>query len=172
MLFRAQFLEPDKQKDKMCAYWAAVEGECEKNPQYMTFYCGPVCNSCELTHVETRCPLDPNATDALYPGDLNKMFERIVSDPHYNQFNPTVLSRPEYAPGDGPENATYQLGPWLMTFDNMVSPDEAKRIIELGAQSGFERSEDVGKEQPDGTYDSFRNAGRTSTNTVRSGFGL
>lgn len=108
--------------------------------------CGPVCNTCEQLHVETRCPLDPDAKDAFaQPGDLNAMFERIVTDPFYEQFQPKVLSRPDYAPGDSKENATYNLGLWMVLFENAMTGEEADRLIELGGLRGYERSSDVGK---------------------------
>lgn len=117
-----------------------------------------------MLHVDTRCPLDPDAVDAFSPGDLNHMFERIVSDPAYKHYEPTVLSRPTYAPGDTPQNATYQLGMWLVQFDNAISSQEADRMIELGGIEGYERSSDVGEILEDGTYSAKVNDGRTSTN--------
>jgi hypothetical protein len=49
-----------------------------------------------------RCPLDPNATDALRPGDLDRMFERIISAPSLSsQFNITIRSRPYLEGAEG-----------------------------------------------------------------------
>lgn len=129
--------------------------------------CALFCGSCDQVHVSSRCPVDPDATDALQPGDLNRLFERILTDPHYRQYQPTVLSRPSYPQGEGPENTTYQLGMWLLQLENVATPEEAKHLIMLGAERGYERSADVGEEKPDGTYDDDVNEGRTSTNTVR-----
>lgn len=126
-----------------------------------------MCRSCEQLRVETRCPLDPDAVDALYPGDLNRMFERIVTDPAYRQYQPVVLSRPSYAPGDTAENVTYAIGLWMVLFENAMTDDEADRLVELGGLAGYERSSDVGEELPDGTYTQNVNSGRTSTNAVR-----
>ena len=112
--------------------------------------------------------MDPNAVDALEPGDLDKMFEKIVTDPAYQEFEPVVLSRPSYAPGDGPENATYNIGIWMVMFENAMSDEEAERMIELGGLKGYERSRDVGTKQLDGTYSAEVNSGRTSTNAVSS----
>lgn len=152
-------------KHSLCAFWAII-GECENNPGYMQVNCAPVCQSCEQLHVETRCPLDPNAKDALEPGDLNKMFERIISDPDLQQYEPVVLSRPSYVNGDTAENATYQIGIWMVMFENALSAEEAERMIELGDIVGRERSADVGDEQKDGTFSLNINPGRTSTNAV------
>ncbi|CAJ1947715.1 unnamed protein product [Cylindrotheca closterium] len=139
-----------KNQHKDCTFWSVL-GECENNPGYMHVNCAPVCQSCEMLHIETRCPLDPNAVDAMYPGDLSKMFERILSSPEYKQFEPVVVSRP-------PE------GPWMMQFDNILSEAEAQRLIELGGEQGYERSSDVGKQKKDGTHENYVNGGRTSTN--------
>lgn len=151
----------------MCAYWAVV-GECERNAEFMNTNCAPVCFTCERTHAETRCPLDPSAVDAFYQGDLNKMFERIISDPVYEPFQVSVISRPGYVDGDGPDtpDLNYKIGPWILQFDNITTPEEAQRIVELGSNRGYERSSDLGKDRGDGTYDSFVNDGRTSTQTV------
>ena len=80
-----------------------------------------------MLHLDTRCPMDPNAIDALYPGDLNKLFERIVNSPEYKQYEPTVVSKPPK-------------GPWMIVFENMLNEEEAQRLIELGEERGYERS--------------------------------
>lgn len=153
-----------RNKHSNCAYWSVL-GECENNPGYMKVNCPIVCQSCDQLQVENRCPLDPNAVDALSsPGDLNAIFERILADPTMNQFEPKVLSRPSYAAGDAAENATYILGPWMLQFENMVDEMEAERMIELGGIRGYERSTDVGARREDGTYDASVSSGRTSTN--------
>jgi prolyl 4-hydroxylase len=67
-------------------------------------------------------------------------------------------------PGDGPENADYQLGMWLVSFENFTSPEEAEHMIQLAADQGYERSADVGEELPDGSFADDINSGRTSEN--------
>jgi prolyl 4-hydroxylase len=104
-----------------------------------------------MLHVDTRCPLDPNAVDAWQPGDLNKMFERVAYEPEYKQYQPVVVSKP-------PE------GPWMIMLENAISDGEAEKMIQLGGQLGYERSADVGKRKEDGTYTDKVNSGRTSTN--------
>jgi len=108
--------------------------------------------------------MDPDAKDALQPGDLDKLFERIVTDPYYKQFEPVVISRPDYAPGDTAETAAYKIGLWMVVMDNVLSDEEADRLIELGGIRGYERSADVGVEKEDGTFTKNVNKGRTSTN--------
>lgn len=120
--------------------------------QLMHIYCAPVCQTCDHLHVETRCPIDLDAIDVFSePGDVNNFFDRIISNEQYQQYEPLILSRP-------PE------GPWLIQFENVLSQEEADRLIALGGEQGYERSADVGTEQDDGTFTKNVNSGRTSTN--------
>mmetsp|Transcript_13726 Transcript_13726/g.26298 ORF Transcript_13726/g.26298 Transcript_13726/m.26298 type:complete len:459 (-) Transcript_13726:149-1525(-) len=157
-------------KHENCAFWAE-KGECEANPAFMHLNCAPVCFVCEMLHVETRCPMpEDKSLDAFLPGDLDKMFERILTDPYYQQFEPKALSRPTLAPGDTLETVNYKVGgPWMVIFDKAVTDVEADRLIELGGLEGYKRSEDVGTKQADGSYTSVRNSGRTSTNAWCNG---
>jgi len=153
--------------DEFCAYWAAT-GVCEENPAYMNINCAPVCQTCDQLDFKVRCPLDPNAKNALEPGDLHRMFERIVKEKSSLSLNVTVLSRP-YVEGKkgiyGQKLEEGQIeGPWVLTFENFLSNEEADRMIELGRQQGYERSADVGEMKFDGTLDAIVNEGRTSTN--------
>jgi prolyl 4-hydroxylase len=150
-----------RNQDPLCAYWA-VMGECQANPGYMNVTCAPVCQTCEFIDLSRRCPVNENATNVWHPGDLNKMFERIITQPEYQKYEPVVLSRPDLLPVDSHENSTQQ--PWVIFLDNFLSPEEANRFIEIGAKFGYERSSDVGELKFDGTYDDFVNEGRTSTN--------
>lgn len=74
----------------------------------MQLNCAPVCQSCKQLHVETGCPLDSNAVEALQPGELDLLFERVDHDPVYQKYEPVVLSRPTEAAGDIPGN-TYNI---------------------------------------------------------------
>lgn len=57
---------------------------------------------------------------------------------------------------------------WLIQFENLMTSEEAKQMIELGHIKGYERSADVGELNEDGTVgDSNVNDGRTSANAVR-----
>jgi prolyl 4-hydroxylase len=151
-----------KNKFEFCA-WGASQGQCDKDPQ-MKFQCAPVCESCEQMDVDVRCRVDPDAIDALYPGDLDRRYENITTNPAFEQYGRRVLSRPSYAPGDTAETADYQLGPWLVVFDNALSDEESDKIIELGSKVGFARSTGVGKKNEDGSVAQTSVAGRTSTN--------
>ncbi|KAL3827323.1 hypothetical protein ACHAXA_005069 [Cyclostephanos tholiformis] len=118
---------------------------------------------------------------ALLPGELNAMFERIVNtapgnmtDPNYviedgmTNYTVTVHSRPR-AFGPNEErviSAERDLNepPWVITFDNFITEEECKHLIDLGYKSEYERSEDVGELLPDGSFESVQNESRTSTN--------
>ncbi len=153
-----------RNQDESCAFWAAA-GECKDNAGYMNVSCAPMCQTCEYIDFKKRCPVDANAPNIWAPGDLNKMFERIVNEPEFQKYDPVVLSRPDYAPGDTEETASYLVGgPWIITLENVVSPEESKRLIELGAEEGYKPSADVGELKFDGTFDVDINEGRTSTN--------
>jgi len=143
-----------------CALWAAL-GECTVNPGYMEVSCAPSCQTCEQIDIRNRCPLDPNAVDALYPGDLNAMFERITADDSESaRYGPTILSRPKRKTDD----SNFVGGPWVVTFDNFLSEEECDRLVHWGKMTGYERSQDVGKLLPDGTHDGLISDSRTSLN--------
>jgi len=157
--------ETCRNRHPQCAAWA-VAGECRLNKPFMTEQCAPVCFSCHELHYETRCPVDWNAKHAWYPGDLNRMFQRIVTSPHFQSYQPRVWSRPTYATGDSPATANYTLGPWVVTLENFLSPQEAQSLIEAGYRIGYEISEDADDEPDDetGELGSHPSADRTSTN--------
>lgn len=108
-----------------------------------------MCSSDKLSF-ENRCPFDKNAPTAWNPGDLNKMFERITSDPK-NQERITIFSRPP-------------TGPWIVTLDDFLTPQQAQNLIDLGSEIGYDRSKDVGEEQFDGSYGAVESKSRTSSN--------
>ena len=86
---------------------------------------------------ENRCPLDQSGPRALaQPGDLYRMFERIVTDPQFAKYEPKVLSRPT--------NATVDDAPWFLVLENVVSPEECETLIALGAARGYKPSSEVG----------------------------
>jgi len=123
-----------------CAFWAST-GECKKNPAYLKVNCAPVCQSCDRLDFKVCCPLDPNAMDALGPGDLDRMFERIITDPSLSsQFNITIHAR-HYLEGAGgiheqPLGDGQIEGPWVFTFENFLTNEEADCMIDLGFKQG------------------------------------
>jgi prolyl 4-hydroxylase len=153
-----------KNKSEFCAIYA-VNGQCDLLPQMQT-ECAPLCHSCEQMDVDIRCKLDPDAVDALYPGDLDRLYESITTNPAFDKYGPKVLSRPSYAPGDTPETSDYQLGPWIVVFENAVTDEEADRFIELGSKLGYKQSvtHTLGQIEKDGKASSSRDTRRTSSN--------
>lgn len=128
--------------------------------------CPLFCETCETLHLEARCPIDRNARHAWYPGDLNRMFERIITDPEIvKRFQPKVWARPTVAPGDVLDEVDYLIdSPWVVTLENFINATEAQFLIDFGGEIGYERSADVGEELEDGSYDDDVNEDRTSTN--------
>ena len=152
-------------KHAQCAFWATL-GECRKNPTYMKITCAPVCSSCDHIGMMQRCPLDPTAPRAFSePGDLNLIFFNLTTHEAFEKYEPTVLSRPSYLNGDNRHNADYKVGPWVITLDNFLSDTECDRLIELGHESGYQRSGENGQASFDGTYNPKIGERRTSTNT-------
>jgi len=112
---------------------------------------------------------DPNFPNAMEPGDLHRMFEKIVApDSESQKFKPIIHSRP-YTPGaEGVEGQPLEKGqiegPWVLTFDEFLTEQESDILIELGSIEGYERSTDVGEQLFDGTFDKKESLGRTSHN--------
>lgn len=147
----------------------------------MKLNCAPVCQSCDQLDISIRCPMDPNATNAIdQPGDLDKLFYNLVTNPYFGTYEPKAVSFPAIFAEDLAKMRGVDVeneegtsddasvppsdGPWLVVMENVVTPEEAWRLRELGAAQGYKRSEDVGKRRADGTYESYSNSGRTSTN--------
>ena len=157
-------------RDELCSFWAAI-GECDNNPAFMITTCAPSCRSCHMVDLNNRCPIDPNAKPALIPGSLNTMFERIVSEAA-DGYSVTVHSRPPADPTDSTTTKDVALSeeidlaqpPWIVTMDGFLDDEECDYLIKKGYESGYERSEDVGEEKFDGTFDSVESEGRTSEN--------
>lgn len=49
--------------NESCVEWA-FDGWCEDDPTYMSKDCGPTCRSCDLLHVDLKCPL-PHINDVM-----------------------------------------------------------------------------------------------------------
>lgn len=104
-----------------CEGWAKV-GECEKNPKFMLSGCTTSCGSCEGK--KTGCRRANSTSPMAVPGGMNAMFERALRD--FPQYSPTALST----------------DPYVLQFEDMVTPEEAAAIVAAGANNGkgFERS--------------------------------
>ena len=141
-----------------CTKWA-TRGECQANPNYMYKNCLPACRMCHYLIFDERCPYDGSDETNIWKehNQVNQLFERITTEPYYvSKYTPTIHSQPTQEEGGG--------GPWLVSLENFLSTDECNRLIELGAQRGYEHSKDVGTQQADGTYSSADNPDRTSSN--------
>jgi prolyl 4-hydroxylase len=135
-----------------------------------------------LNSMTTRCPPLPDAVPGLRPGDLNKMFERIVetapgnrtlsaeerqklADDEMTEYSVIVHSRPSEEPTSEVSVVNDKpLPPWVIEFTNFITLEECDAMIQLGYKSGYKRSEDVGEQKFDGTADSTKSKGRTSEN--------
>ncbi|KAL3911945.1 MAG: hypothetical protein SGILL_007081 [Bacillariaceae sp.] len=136
-------------RNEKCTIWA-IKGECTANPGYMKKNCAPACRTCDFLDMEARCPpLDTERVKAAWePGDLDAMFLRLVEEPYLSAYSVEILSR----------------DPWVITMEDVIKEDEAERLIELGAEEGYERSGGVGKRLADGSMEKNHFGGRTSTN--------
>jgi hypothetical protein len=183
-----------RNQEEMCTVWAlqpgdededdneedaaatAIASECDRNFRYMKLHCPVACRSCLWLDEKARCAPDPNQTDALQAGDLDRLFERIVADPVLvEQFQPEVLSRPAYYNTDkGGGGADPREGAgggmWLVSFPAFLTEDEADRMAHLAEQSGLRPSEgtlesETGEEEEEAI--TVTTEARTSWNTVR-----
>lgn len=137
----------------------------------MTTNCAPACHSCQMIDFKARCPPLPEGTPpALEPGDLDKMFTRIISTAPGNQtkasINPLVTNYTVHVHSSPEDNGR----PWVVTFENLVTAEEAQQLINHGYEEEYKRSEDVGQQKFDGSFDSHQSKGRTSENAWCSAF--
>jgi len=142
-----------------CTEWA-VQGECTANPGYMTTACAPACLSCRNLQRHVRCPLDTSSgpTALAKPGDLYHMFQRILTDPQFDVYQPMALSHPT--------NATVDDAPWVIVLENVLSSAECETMIQLAHQQGFKRSGEAGPTTRfDGSHETVRSTRRTSSTT-------
>ena len=149
-------------EDKLasCKQWKQY-GECDRHPGYMVINCAKSCKYCHLqSDYNLRCPMNANymAQTRVFPnaGDLNKMFENIVT-----QYN-THKNQTE---DDGQIEWDLEIlstSPWILKFDNFFTEQEAKGIIEAAGK--FERSTDVGKKDETGHFAKVTSTSRTSKN--------
>jgi len=132
--------------------------------------------------MNNRCPQNPDAIPALRPGDLNKMFERIIKVAPGNrtlteeerqeleksemtEYSIIAHSRPSVGPATKVDlSSDKNLPPWVITLENFITDEECDALIQHGYNAGYKRSEDVGTQKFDGTVDSKKSTGRTSEN--------
>lgn len=146
----------------------AKMGKCLENPGWMIVHC---CRSCDrdldasrLVDPAIRCSRESlNITEPAWkPGDLNKLFTSWATEEKFAQFEPVVFSSPDGAYGG-------QSGPWVITFDNFLTADEADALIRGGRLAGFERSTDQGDMNALGEMEKVVSTTRTSSNAWCTG---
>ena len=124
--------------------------------------CAPSCGTCQVLDHKFHCPLNETEPDTLKPGDVNKLFQRIVHDEYYQQYEPAIRSMPN--PNEIQMKEGIVDGPWVLVLEKFLTFEECDRLIELGAIEGYKASMDVGKKNFDGSYQKVNHGGRTSTN--------
>uniref|UniRef100_A0A7S2A6H8 Fe2OG dioxygenase domain-containing protein n=1 Tax=Ditylum brightwellii TaxID=49249 RepID=A0A7S2A6H8_9STRA len=136
----------------LCIKWA-VDGECDipAERNHMIAMCSPVCQTC---HLESPCTqfigAEDNRTPALQPGDLNKLFKRIAtaSDSFDRLQLEGIIKTDEIDNEDGEwvewmkqyQPNVLGVDPWVVTLDNFVTAEEAKHLIGVGFELGYETS--------------------------------
>jgi prolyl 4-hydroxylase len=141
----------------------ATNGDCWNSPGWMIVHC---CKSCDaeldasrLIDPKIRCSNDfLNLTDPIWePGDLNRLFTSWAEEKKFSVYDPVVLSSPDGAHGG-------QSGPWVITFDNFFTSEEADALVRGGDLVGFERSTNQGAVNELGEMEKVVDRTRTSLN--------
>lgn len=146
----------------MCAGEAA-KGLCSEAPGWMIVNCCKSCdeelNASELLDADIRCSRENLGMGgpAWEPGDLNKLFEKWVTDEDFQQYTPNVLSSPGAKFGG-------RDGPWIITFDTFLTDFESDQIWKGGELAGFDRSTDQGQVNQFGEMEQVVSKTRTSSN--------
>eukprot|EP01084_Bolivina_argentea_P198390 339725_1 len=110
---------------QQCEFWTKT-GECDKNTGFMMFACPQQCGLCHLQDPSFRCQRHPNAIQAVYPGDIDKTFERIINS--FTQYSPEIL---------------HQYDPWVVLLHDVYTQEECDAMIRIGGRN-FKRSVDAG----------------------------
>ncbi|KAL7534478.1 hypothetical protein ACHAXR_005903, partial [Thalassiosira sp. AJA248-18] len=145
-----------RNNDERCSEWALGTG-CDDNPKYMKRECSPACHSCDyVLEMSKKCALDADGKDAIDAGGMDTLFERMTRLANDSNWQPTVLSRPTKTAeinGDGTytsilsceEDITnpckVNAGPWVITLENFITPEEIEVLLKWGATKGYERSQ-------------------------------
>lgn len=103
--------------------------------------CAPVCEACLSLDYEHRCPSIPDystsAMNALQPGGLNELFERMIKHDFYQKHKPRALSMPHNSIVQQDDAVD---GPWVVALENFLTDEECDRLIQLGTEKGYELS--------------------------------
>jgi len=132
-----------------CTQWAE-QGECENNKAFMILECSRSCATCLMRDPKVRCKRDESVRPAISgaAGDsINALFERATSDA-WAAYSPTVHSR----------------DPWVVTYEDFISAEEADGLLEAFAGLQLERSSNVGGMDEKGRFRKSLDTSRTSEN--------
>lgn len=146
--------------------------------EFMRMHCAPACHTCDTLleyeeNVLESCHSD-RSTDIFQPGDLDRMFERIVEEAKHENvpYTVNILSRPignsSVVEVENGKNPPYYNGPWILKIDNFITDEECDRLIQMG---GIEEYKPSGLAEEDNLTDEEwedalkkENRPRTSTN--------
>mmetsp|Transcript_19726 Transcript_19726/g.43916 ORF Transcript_19726/g.43916 Transcript_19726/m.43916 type:complete len:489 (-) Transcript_19726:224-1690(-) len=114
---------------------------------FMANNCAAACGMCHTLSYESRCAVDGNSEEVKRhdffrgSGELHDMFERMIHNEELQRlYGPmTVHSRP----GGDPTNETDVFdGPYIVTYDEFLTPEECEVLRHHGANTGdgFTRS--------------------------------
>lgn len=162
---------PCQDRYSICPHEAA-RGSCSTTPGWMIVHCCKSCNeyidASTLIDPKQRCSKEHlNMTEPIWkPGDLNRLFEEWATLEEYRKYEPIIWSSPDgnsYGLADD-GGSSVPKGPWVMTFDNFFSADEAQALIDGGKMVGFDRSTDQGAINAAGEMEKVVSQTRTSSN--------
>lgn len=147
-------------KDERCLIWA-LKGFCGGSQfddgelpfatpaavqSYMAHHCCPVCDESTVDHLDylQQCPLNPASTSVFTkPGQVTTLFLNMLEK--VRDLSPRILAAPVEVDVSLGYNQDYKLqpgGPWVVTFDDFVSDEEAAALRKWGAWYGYQRSGD------------------------------
>ena len=120
-------------KHDNCQMWAK-SGECKANPGFMSEQCTVSCDTCDKKR--RACNRPPNTPPVVQPGDISKVYKRILSD--FPQYNPKLISDPSTPVAKG-RGGSAHVPPWVVTLENFLSDEEGEAFVS-GCSSHFDRS--------------------------------
>eukprot|EP00486_Rosalina_sp_Unknown_P015983 CAMPEP_0201594546 /NCGR_PEP_ID=MMETSP0190_2-20130828/191826_1 /ASSEMBLY_ACC=CAM_ASM_000263 /TAXON_ID=37353 /ORGANISM="Rosalina sp." /LENGTH=210 /DNA_ID=CAMNT_0048054193 /DNA_START=13 /DNA_END=642 /DNA_ORIENTATION=+ len=142
----------NERNDKDCEYWKSNTNACNNNAGFMILQCPKSCGFCHLKDPKVRCSRHPKAKAAVGVGDVDKMFNRLLTD--FPQYSPELLSSP---------NSKENPGPWLVVLNDVFTDEECDTLVRIGGRN-FRRSVDAGKMKGDGAkFEEIVSDARTSS---------
>jgi prolyl 4-hydroxylase len=126
-----------------------LHGHCSQSPGWMIVNCPKTCNACHLRSYQARCERSSLniSTDPIYfPGSVSAMFLSLT-ERFGDRYDINVLST----------------SPWVVTFDNFLTDEEAEALIST-VEGTWEHSTDTGAVNAFGETGRTLSKGRTSSN--------